>query len=180
VIARRTRLAFLNAQATLDVLPRVIEIMKEECGWDDAKAKSEFDSATQYLVSMGLPLKPVPGREVVDPATFTRAHFRPEELAIYRREFSLLDTDHDGHITSQDLRTILVKLGFVVKESELRAVVDEVDLSQSGGKGTVEFNEFLEVLSNVKELRTRSKFARIVAQYEEKEHLSTERSGGGV
>lgn len=33
VLARRTRLAFLNAYSALDALPRVIEIMKDELGW---------------------------------------------------------------------------------------------------------------------------------------------------
>jgi glycerol-3-phosphate dehydrogenase len=45
-IARRTRLSFLNVQATLDALPRVIDLMGEELGWDDA---------LQFLKSMGLP-----------------------------------------------------------------------------------------------------------------------------
>ena len=33
VIARRTRLSFLNAEAALDALPKVIDIMAIELGW---------------------------------------------------------------------------------------------------------------------------------------------------
>lgn len=33
VLARRTSLAFLNAQSAEDVLPRVVEIMGQELGW---------------------------------------------------------------------------------------------------------------------------------------------------
>jgi glycerol-3-phosphate dehydrogenase len=54
-IARRTRLSFLNVQATLDALPRVIEIMGAEHGWDQKQRETEFDDALVFLRSMGLP-----------------------------------------------------------------------------------------------------------------------------
>ncbi|KAI0357605.1 DAO-domain-containing protein [Trametes cingulata] len=55
VIARRCRLSFLNAQAALDALPRVVEIMSEELHWSPARAKAETAAATEFLGSMGLP-----------------------------------------------------------------------------------------------------------------------------
>ena len=39
VIARRTRLAFLNVPATEEALPRIIEIMAQELKWNKAKQK---------------------------------------------------------------------------------------------------------------------------------------------
>jgi hypothetical protein len=54
-IARRTRFSFLNVQVTLEVLPRVIEIMGEELGWDQTKREKEFEDAQEFLKSMGLP-----------------------------------------------------------------------------------------------------------------------------
>ena len=39
VIARRTRLAFLNVPATEEALPRIIEIMAQELKWSKAKQK---------------------------------------------------------------------------------------------------------------------------------------------
>ena len=54
VIARRCRLSFLNAQAALDALPRVVEIMAEELHWPAARAKAETAAATNFLLSMGL------------------------------------------------------------------------------------------------------------------------------
>ncbi|KAI6030490.1 FAD dependent oxidoreductase-domain-containing protein [Pisolithus orientalis] len=55
VLARRTRLAFVNAQAALSALPRVIEIMSEELGWDRARQRQEFERSVKFLQSMGLP-----------------------------------------------------------------------------------------------------------------------------
>ncbi|KHN97834.1 glycerol-3-phosphate dehydrogenase [Metarhizium album ARSEF 1941] len=42
VLARRTRLAFLNAQAALEALPGVIDIMTEELGWDHQRQDREW------------------------------------------------------------------------------------------------------------------------------------------
>lgn len=54
VIARRTRLAFLNAQAALQALPRVIDLMAEELKWDNRRKDKEWKDAVQFLASMGL------------------------------------------------------------------------------------------------------------------------------
>lgn len=55
VIARRTRLAFLNAQAALEALPTVIDLMADELKWDKRRMDVEWKSAVQFLASMGLP-----------------------------------------------------------------------------------------------------------------------------
>lgn len=55
VLARRTRLAFLNAQATLEALPKVIDIMSEELKWDKKRQDLEWRETVAFLESMGLP-----------------------------------------------------------------------------------------------------------------------------
>lgn len=55
VLARRTRLAFLNAQGALEALPKVIEIMAEEHNWSWARKVAEREDAEQFLLTMGLP-----------------------------------------------------------------------------------------------------------------------------
>jgi glycerol-3-phosphate dehydrogenase len=42
VLARRTRLAFLNAQAALEALPGIIDIMGEELRWDSKRQELEW------------------------------------------------------------------------------------------------------------------------------------------
>jgi glycerol-3-phosphate dehydrogenase len=42
VLARRTRLAFLNAQAALEALPKVIDIMASELKWDSRRKETEW------------------------------------------------------------------------------------------------------------------------------------------
>ena len=39
VLARRTRLAFLNVQAAHEALPKIVDIMAAELGWDKNRKK---------------------------------------------------------------------------------------------------------------------------------------------
>ncbi|KND92767.1 Glycerol-3-phosphate dehydrogenase, mitochondrial [Tolypocladium ophioglossoides CBS 100239] len=55
VLARRTRLAFLNAQAALEALPKIIDIMAEELNWDRRRQELEWTETLTFLNSMGLP-----------------------------------------------------------------------------------------------------------------------------
>lgn len=55
VIARRTRLAFLNAEAALESLPQVIDLMGEELKWDSHRKENEYKESVTFLASMGLP-----------------------------------------------------------------------------------------------------------------------------
>ncbi|KAI0344433.1 DAO-domain-containing protein [Trametopsis cervina] len=60
VIARRTRLSFLNVQAALDALPQVIDILAEELHWDRKRKEKEIEDTTVFLASMGLRPNAVP------------------------------------------------------------------------------------------------------------------------
>ncbi|KAM0438990.1 hypothetical protein ACHAPT_001751, partial [Fusarium lateritium] len=54
VIARRTRLSFLDASKALQVRPRVIDIMAEELHWTAARKEHELADTVGFLDSMGL------------------------------------------------------------------------------------------------------------------------------
>ncbi|KAA8652433.1 hypothetical protein EYZ11_007869 [Aspergillus tanneri] len=54
VLARRTRLAFLDVQAAVKALPDVIDIMAEELGWGEGRRQAEFTATVRFLRSMGL------------------------------------------------------------------------------------------------------------------------------
>lgn len=188
VIARRTRLSFLNAKAAQEAIPRIIEIMASELGWNAERKKKEFADAQKFLLSMGLSIKdtihfPADGKK---PDTqidedharfFARTHFMPHEIAKYKEIFNSLDYDKDGSISQKDFGRALYNLGVKMNAKELSNIISEVDLNKSG---SVEFNEFLEVLAAVKDIRSRSKFARIVAEYQDRTQFPADRSGGGI
>ena len=129
-IARRSRIAFLNAYAALEVLPKVIDIMGQELKWNKDRKRKESEAARQFLITMGLD-------DMDNPSEFNAI-----ELVNFRREFSLLDTNKDGSISVDDLHTLLDKSQMKVKDEELRKYVAEFDKNHNG---TLEFNEFLMV-----------------------------------
>merc|ERR1719428_1333826 len=49
ILARWTRLAFVNSTAARLSLPRVVEIMQAEFGWDEARAATEMKDAELLL-----------------------------------------------------------------------------------------------------------------------------------
>ena len=52
VIARRTRISFLDANAALEVLPRVVSLMAKELKWSRSRAKQEEKDAISFLETM--------------------------------------------------------------------------------------------------------------------------------
>lgn len=54
VLARRTRLAFLNSKAALESIPKVVSIMASEAGWSSDRQTQETLNTTKFLKSMGL------------------------------------------------------------------------------------------------------------------------------
>ena len=66
VIARRTRLSFLNSEAALEALPKVIDMMSKELGWNKERMEKEFREGTDFLQSMGLSAKRMEGYTLED------------------------------------------------------------------------------------------------------------------
>ncbi|XP_074647677.1 glycerol-3-phosphate dehydrogenase, mitochondrial-like [Tubulanus polymorphus] len=60
VLARRTRLSFINARAAYECLPTVIEIMSEQLNWNSERIEAEKEKAIEFLQKeMGLDLHSV-------------------------------------------------------------------------------------------------------------------------
>ncbi|ODH46538.1 hypothetical protein GX48_07376 [Paracoccidioides brasiliensis] len=55
ILARRTRLAFVDTNAALQALPGLIDLMAEEMKWSDEKKEREWTDTIRFLASMGLP-----------------------------------------------------------------------------------------------------------------------------
>lgn len=54
LLARRTRLAFIDAHAALEALPKVIDIMGDELHWSENRREAEWTDSVKFLGSMGL------------------------------------------------------------------------------------------------------------------------------
>lgn len=56
ILARRTRISFLNCKAALQALPQIIAVMANELAWKPERKAQELENALQFLDSMGLSL----------------------------------------------------------------------------------------------------------------------------
>ncbi|KAL3894060.1 MAG: hypothetical protein SGCHY_005489 [Lobulomycetales sp.] len=181
VLARRTRLAFLNAYAALDALPRVISIMKDELSWSEERCKQEYADTVVFLKTMGLMLEGRTGGDVSPTGElssfFSRNHFLPHEMEDHKTAFQKLDIEGRGKISRAAFEQIFTKLGIKLQQQEL----DDV-FAKCGIKGRkadrLSFPQYLDVLGAIKELKSRQNFSNIVSD-QNRDNL-VDRSGGGV
>ena len=71
-----------------------------------------------------------------------------EQLREFREAFAFFDKDGDGRITAEELSTVVRSLGQSPTPEELRDMVRDVD---ADGNGTIEFSEFLALMSRQRE-----------------------------
>ena len=173
-VARRCRLAFLNAQAALDALPRIVEIMSEELGWNSSRRKRELQQGAEFLQSMGL----IGGLELeLEPRTwvewtrslvfgwkpklngraYSRAQFEAGEVDSLRSAFSAHAEKEDmgtgqtkgqlrlsKDVVRETLRSIP---GYdAVKDKDFQYVLLETGLSRNED---FDFDEFIDVRSSL-------------------------------
>lgn len=62
-----------------------------------------------------------------------------------RDAFAVFDTDGSGSIDRKELKKLMKKLGQILSEAELDAMMDEVD---SNGDGEISFAEFKALMEN--------------------------------
>merc|ERR1711977_521181 len=73
-----------------------------------------------------------------------RGGLTDEQMEEIREAFSLFDADASGAIDVRELKAAMRALGFEVKNEELKKMVSDVD---NDGNGTIEFNEFLQIMT---------------------------------
>merc|ERR1711935_820779 len=70
--------------------------------------------------------------------------FTEDQLDEIREAFGLFDNDASGQIDVRELKAAMRALGFEIKNEELKKMVTDVD---NDGNGTIEFSEFLEMMT---------------------------------
>jgi calmodulin len=67
-----------------------------------------------------------------------------EQKKEFKEAFGLFDTNNDGFISSQELGTLMKKLGLQPTEAELQDMINEIDYD---GSGTIDFEEFISLIN---------------------------------
>ncbi|XP_020489848.2 glycerol-3-phosphate dehydrogenase, mitochondrial [Labrus bergylta] len=177
VIARRTRLGFLNVQAADEALPRIVQIMGKELGWSEEKKTAELEAAKKFLYhEMGYRSR----SEQLTKTTDINLDY--QEVVRYKKRFHKFDKESKGFITTVDVQQVLDSINVQIDENALHEILNEVDLNKNG---QVEIDEFLQLMSAVKKgLLSDSRLAILMKAAEEtldkRGPVSVDRSGGGV
>merc|ERR1712182_163297 len=80
-----------------------------------------------------------------------------EQMDEIREAFNLFDGDQSGAIDVRELKAAMRALGFEVKNEELKKMVSDVG---NDGNGTIEFAEFLEMMTGKMARRTPARTSR--------------------
>ncbi|KAG7501891.1 glycerol-3-phosphate dehydrogenase, mitochondrial isoform X1 [Solea senegalensis] len=177
VIARRTRLGFLNVQAADEALPRIVQIMGKELGWNHEKSTAELEAAKRFLYhEMGYRSRSEQLTKTTD------INLNNQEVVRYKKRFQKFDKESKGFITTIDVQQVLDSINVNIDENALHEILNEVDLNKNG---QVEIDEFLQLMSAVKKGQVAdSRLAILMKTAEEtldkRGPVTVDRSGGGV
>ncbi|XP_041821988.1 glycerol-3-phosphate dehydrogenase, mitochondrial isoform X2 [Chelmon rostratus] len=177
VIARRTRLGFLNVQAADEALPCIVQIMGKELDWSQERRTAELEAARKFLYQeMGY-------RSRSEQLTKTsEINLDYQEVVRYKKRFHKFDKESKGFITTVDVQQVLESINVHIDENALHEILNEVDLNKNG---QVEIDEFLQLMSAVKKGQVSdSRLAILLKSAEEtldkRGPVTVDRSGGGV
>ncbi|XP_072118063.1 glycerol-3-phosphate dehydrogenase, mitochondrial isoform X1 [Mobula birostris] len=176
ILARRTRLSFLNVQAAEDALPRIVELMAAELNWSEKRIQDELKAAEEFLYyEMGYKVRS-------DQLGNTEINLSPADVDRYKKRFQKFDGDRKGFITTLDVQRVLESIGYQVDEATLHEMLTEVDINKNG---QVELIEFLQLMSAIQNGSVSGSRLAILMKAAE-ENLNREcpipvsRSGGGL
>lgn len=177
VIARRTRLGFLNVQAADEALPRIAQIMAKELNWTEERTRNELEAAKKFLYrEMGYRARD----EQLSKTNEINLDY--QEVMRYKKRFHKFDKESKGFITTVDVQQVLQSINVHIDENSLHEILNEVDLNKNG---QVEFDEFLQLMNAVKKGQVSdSRLAILLKTAEEtldkRGPVTVDRSGGGV
>lgn len=70
-----------------------------------------------------------------------------EEISEYKEAFSIRDEDHDGKITTDDMKILMRSLGRNFSNAKFKEIISNIS-KQGLDENTVEFHEFLDLMAN--------------------------------
>jgi len=87
------------------------------------------------------------------------------EIAELKQVFASFDKDSSGHIDAKELKSVLQELKMYESDSQVQNLIKEVDANSSG---TIELNEFLDIVLAIKNGKGGSlKFAKVYSKQKE-------------
>jgi glycerol-3-phosphate dehydrogenase len=134
VLSRRTRLAFLNKDAALEVIPAVADIMAKELGWSAKVKKEQMAAAEAYVSSYG-------GRIA---ETFENT-LKAGTYKNVKDVFEAIDSSQNGYLEKNEVDEVATTLGFKMSQQEVDRAFREMDKQ---GRGRISLDDFADWWAN--------------------------------
>jgi len=91
--------------------------------------------------------------------------FPESEIAELKQVFASFDKDSSGHIDAKELKQVLQELKMYENDAQVQSLIKEVDTNKSG---TIEFNEFLDIVLAIKSGKgSKLNFAKVYSKQKE-------------
>lgn len=125
----RTRLAYLNSAAAIEVAPKVADLMAKSLGWSKKERNRQLAEAQKALGEFGGPV-PLRGGSKIS------VHL----LADLHSLFEAFDTDGNGYVDFEELKTMAGQMGTPFKsEAEAKKTFESMDTNSDGRVTEEEF-----------------------------------------
>ena len=111
LLTLRTRLAYLNSDAALEVAPKVADLMAQHLGWSRSEKKRQLAQAQAAIAEFG---GPIPHTDKITDDDQRSAITDLPSL------FKTFDLDQNGYLDFQEMKMVAAKLGLPF-ESEKEA-----------------------------------------------------------
>mmetsp|Transcript_9046 Transcript_9046/g.12527 ORF Transcript_9046/g.12527 Transcript_9046/m.12527 type:complete len:756 (-) Transcript_9046:425-2692(-) len=122
MLTLRTRLAYLNSSAAIEVAPKVAELMAKSLGWSKAEKNRQLAEAVEALSEFGGPIPQKEGSKL-SAATITDI----------RSLFHVFDQDQNGFIDFEEMKLMAKELGSPFEsEKEALKTFKRMDVDNTG------------------------------------------------
>lgn len=122
MLTLRTRLAYLNSDAALEVAPKVADLMAKSLGWSKVERNRQLADAQQAIAEFG---GPIPHKEGCKLSAAT--------VTDIRALFEIFDRDRNGYIDFEEMKTMAKALGSPFKdEKEALKTYKRMDVDDNG------------------------------------------------
>eukprot|EP00009_Paramoeba_aestuarina_P017746 CAMPEP_0201540648 /NCGR_PEP_ID=MMETSP0161_2-20130828/71054_1 /ASSEMBLY_ACC=CAM_ASM_000251 /TAXON_ID=180227 /ORGANISM="Neoparamoeba aestuarina, Strain SoJaBio B1-5/56/2" /LENGTH=448 /DNA_ID=CAMNT_0047948131 /DNA_START=886 /DNA_END=2232 /DNA_ORIENTATION=+ len=134
VLARRTRLCFLNAIAAKEAIPKVADIMGSTLNWTKEEREKQIKDAKKYLKTMGL--------------SQDRSKYNHNQVVSLREVFDACDLNKDGTLSEKELYFAITSVGASITSEEFQKILKNSEI-ESKEIGEYDFLTYLNLMDLV-------------------------------
>lgn len=132
-LAHRTRLAFLNRNAAISAIPRVVELMAKELQWDTTRQEIEVKRCLEFMRHIG-------GSTPLTAKASCRLAMQGDMLDA----FATVDKQNRGYILPEELPLFAELMNYPISDEEMKDCVSALGLTVAFSQPRISFDHLFE------------------------------------